>query len=349
MRYLLTLLFTLTAFAQTTQEVYYIEVDGRPISYTIVDGFALTQGDIILGRADEIESYRAAQARGDRAPRPRSVYFPGTSNARLWPNATMYYTIEPDTPLQANLRAAIDYWNQVGPFKVLPRSAEPNYVTFQRIQSDSACNSSIGMVGGQQIIGVTTNCSVGSAIHEIGHAWGLLHEQERSDASARVTILFDNIDSRFWSNFVQSLSSVDRGYYDYDSIMHYPATGFSMNFGDSLATVPVGIPIGQRVALSAGDIDTISRIYGVIPTATTIATTPTGLRIVVDGETVTTPRRFEWAPGSQHSLSAERVQGARRATYSRDGRMVVTRHIQLPRRPTSRCSAPSSSGNTRSA
>ena len=48
--------------------------------------------------------------------------------------------------------------------------------------------------------------------------------------------------------------------------MHYGATGFTRNGLDSMETVPVGIPIGQRTVLSAGDIDGISRTYGFTPT-----------------------------------------------------------------------------------
>jgi astacin len=309
MRHLLVLLCLATARAQSADEVHVVELDGRLISYTIQAGFAVTQGDIILGRAEEMENFRKAQAGGQRAARPRSVYVPGANNARLWPNATIYYTMEADVPVQQNLLSAIDYWNTIAPFKILPRTAEPNYVTFRRIVVDAACSSSVGMVGGQQFVGVTSLCSVGAAIHELGHAFGLLHEQERADRDAFVTVLFENIDKRFWSNFYQSTNSVDKGYYDYDSIEHYSVTGFGRNFGDTISTVPPGIPIGQRAGLSAGDVDAITRIYGVVPTQTTITTTPSGLQVTVDGQTVTTPAKFDWPPGSTHSVSVPPLQG----------------------------------------
>ena len=74
--------------------------------------------------------------------------------------------------------------------------------------------------------------------------------------NGNVTVLYQNMDKRFIYNFDQALtSSKDAGYYDFDSIMHYPATGFTRNAQDSMETVPVGIPIGQRNGLSAGDID----------------------------------------------------------------------------------------------
>ena len=140
------------------------------------------------------------------------------------------------------------------------------------------------MIGGGQAILTTDACNAGSVVHELGHAWGLEHEQVRADRNGNVTVLYQNMDKRFIGNFDQALTtSRDTGYYDFDSIMHYAATGFTRNGLDSMETVPVGIPIGQRNGLSAGDIDGISRAYDFTPTATTIATVPSGLPIIVDG------------------------------------------------------------------
>src|ERR1035437_470697 len=125
------------------------------------------------------------------------------------------------------------------------------------------------------------------------------------------------MDKRFMSNFDQALSSTkDAGYYDFDSIMHYGATGFTRNGLDSIETVPVGIAIGQRNGLSAGDIDGISRTYGFTPTATTtITTAPSGLPITVDGVAAVSPMSFDWAPGSTHTIAVPTLAGAADPRY----------------------------------
>src|SRR5262249_22018107 len=70
-----------------------------------------------------------------------------------------------------------------------------------------------------------------------------------------------------------------------------------------------GIPIGQRTELSPGDIDGVDRLYGFIPTTTTIATIPSGLAIVVDGNELVSPQSFNWAAGTQHTIAVAPVQG----------------------------------------
>jgi len=102
----------------------------------------------------------------------------------------------------------------------------------------------------------------------------------------------------------------DASYYDYDSIMHYSPYSFTRNNQATVETVPIGIPIGQRSAFSAGDIDGVSRLYGFVPTSTTVTTIPAGLQIIVEGTTVISPHSFKWAPGSTHSVQAPALQGA---------------------------------------
>jgi uncharacterized protein (TIGR03437 family) len=291
-----------------------VEIEGKDIRYTVSGPYAVVEGDIIIGRANEIEEYAAkwrAGMRGQAALAPASLSQSfGATGTQPWADATMYYMIDSDVPDQQRILDGIAHWNTRTQFKILPRTSERNYVRFRRVMVDAACYSYLGMIGGEQEIGTTDSCSAGSVIHELGHAWGLWHEHQRSDRGGNLTVLYDNIDKRYYSDFNQSLTgSRDLSYYDFGSIMHYGPTGFSRNYQDTLATVPPGIPFGQRTALSTGDIDGVTRLYKLMPAGTTIATTPTGLNMTVDGAVVTSPQTFNWASGSSHTVSVETIQG----------------------------------------
>ena len=283
--------------------VHTATIDGQIVTYEVRDEYAIVQGDIIIGLARDLESGQGSIQNGRDSLKSAGRNFLSASPAR-WPNATMAYVIDADVPNPSRILAAIDHWTTRTPFSIVSRTTEPNYVRFRRGVLGDNCSSSIGMVGGAQTILLEDGCSTGNVIHEIGHAWGLLHEQARNDRNANMTVLFENIDKRASFNFNQNISTTqDQGYYDFDSIMHYGFRDFSNNGQDTLESVPLGIPFGQRTNLSAGDIDGISRLYLITPQNTTVTTEPAGLPIVVDGVSGVSPQSFPWAPGSTHTIS----------------------------------------------
>lgn len=233
------------------------------------------------------------------------------SNATLWPNGILYYTIDSAIPNQQRILDAIQMWNSSTPLQIVPRTTQANYVQFVRVSGPGAvCESSLGMVGGAQSIEILDGCTTGMIAHEIGHAFGLQHEQARTDRNSFVTVLFENVDKRRYLNFEQAPAlNKSYGYYDYDSIMHYAPKTFGVNDADTIESVPVGIPFGQRGALSAQDIDGVSRAYGFVPASTTITSAPAGLMVTVDGNQVQTPHTFNWSAGSSHSISAPSTEG----------------------------------------
>ena len=301
---------------QSVKSTRIAVLNGRSVAYTVSGDLAITEGDIILGTVAEIEA--ASQGGKGATPRAAVQYLNSNGTAPLWPNGTIYYKIAAGFPNQQRILDAINDWNTLTPLQVLPVTGQSNYVLFE-VSTDGGCSSYIGLVGGQQTIDLGSGCLKAQVEHEIGHAFGLMHEQSRNDRNAWLTVLYENIDNSNYLQFEQRTSSRDWAYYDYGSIMHYSPDGFSLDGNAALESVPPGIPIGQRVVLSAADIDAVSRFYGFTPTQTTVTTIPAGLNIVVDGTRYVAPHAFSnWGIGSAHTIAVDNQNTGSSVTPTRN-------------------------------
>ena len=272
---------------------------GRPVTYQVINGLAIFEGDIILGLPEQLEPpsgqliIKEPDTRKDAAVRSDTRF--------LWPDGIVPYTIDKNLADPQRVLDAIEHWSDNTVIEMLQRTNEPNWVHF--VEEEELCASSVGRVGGEQRILLDDGCDVGAVIHEIGHTAGFWHEQSRADRDTFVSVLLENIDKRAAFNFDQAGQfGTDVGGYDYGSIMHYGAFFFSRNGRPTIETIPPGMVIGEAEGLSAGDIDGVSRLYGQAPTKTTISTNPAGLRIEVEGMTFTAPQSFEWAPRTSHTV-----------------------------------------------
>lgn len=121
------------------------------------------------------------------------------------------------------------------------------------------------MIGGRQTIMLASGCSTGNTIHEIGHALGLLHEQQRADRANWVKINYSNIQAGKESNFntyIQSgIAGFEIGQFDFGSIMLYSSYSFSSNGLPTITKLDGSTFSGQRTALSAGDLEIIGQMY----------------------------------------------------------------------------------------
>lgn len=192
----------------------------------------------------------------------------------LWPQGRVPYEVDPAFPDPQRVTDAVAEWNARTVIRFEPRAGENDYLL---IMPEAGCAiSDVGRRTGQQRICLGDSCTAMQLAHELGHTVGLWHEHCRHDRDSFVKVDWKNIEDGCEGNFMvdeidgDPAPTGDIGDYDYGSIMHYGRSDMAVDPDRGVLTplqpVPAGVEMGQRDALSDGDIASIATLYaGVAP------------------------------------------------------------------------------------
>ncbi|XP_017009059.2 hatching enzyme 1.2 [Drosophila takahashii] len=205
----------------------------------------------------------------------RNARFNGSRNGILalssrWPGGVVPYEIKGPFSSQemGNINHAFKEYHTKTCVRFKPRTTEKDYISIG--SGKSGCWSSIGRLGGRQEVNLQSpNClrTYGTPIHELMHALGFFHEQNRHERDSYVRVMSDNIKPEMMANFEKSSSRTQSGFgveYDYGSVMHYSATSFTRNGQPTLKALRSSSDasqMGQRRGFSAGDVRKINAMY----------------------------------------------------------------------------------------
>jgi hypothetical protein len=220
------------------------------LTYTIDDGLAVVQGDIIIGEVPRDKLLKSLSG------------FIGEPPLIIWPTTEIPVYIQPNLPNPERVTEALAYFSGTNVHFVTHANQE-DVLVFQKGQG--TCKSYLGYIGGKQPIFLADACSANEIAHETMHALGFIHEQNRTDRDSYIDIVLANIDSRFNINFEKLSTSLIKvsglSKFDFESIMIYPQTMFSKNGQTTIKSKIDGEMVNPAQGLSAKDKERINKTY----------------------------------------------------------------------------------------
>jgi hypothetical protein len=234
-----------------------------------LNGYALFEDDIVLGKIDDLRSKplnfvlpsaKTGTLDFDEFSGIQSFAF-AIQGGRLWTKGIVPYVITSAVSgATGSVESAMRTITDNTGIKLVKRTNEPDYLEFVKSDQANTCGSYVGRQGGaQQVLVQSGGCGLAADVHEILHAIGLWHEQSRTDRDTHVEILYDNITEEYKDQF-DILPGVILGAYDFNSIMHYGVKFFSKNGKDTIRSRK-GEKIERIVPMSGLDAAGVQELY----------------------------------------------------------------------------------------
>ena len=201
-------------------------------------------GDFIIEEPDQIENETEihpvynipveANEDGPAVPRAFGLY-PTPYN--MWAMVRFVYAPNLTADRKNIIQQALQHWEANTNVRFYNATGQPTvdpvygfeypYIEFVNATGNS---SAVGRIGGRQEIRIAAWQATSVAIHEIGHAIGLRHEQSRYDRDNSININLSNVHPDNRHNFNKYTSNYFAvGSIDYNSVMMYDSDAFAIN------------------------------------------------------------------------------------------------------------------------
>jgi hypothetical protein len=173
------------------------------------------------------------------------------------------------------VKRAIQQWNSSSfvSVKFRPRVGSEPATIFTRGTSNDGCSSYVGNFNEYdeetgtydgQTLTLASGCyTIDTIHHEMGHAVGLFHEQQRCDRDSFVSVTSSGRRDAVNYGRLCTKGVTDYGIYNFGSVMHYEYDNSMLKLAQPKSTNYVGNPSSPgAVALTPLDGKTINQMYG---------------------------------------------------------------------------------------